>query len=159
MTPTPWYAAPLRVIGAFFTWIRVTLDTLCDRPDHLQRLSIIGSGMAAYPLIGVIIAILVYFGLHGPDTSAALLVIPIIGALGYGAMALYALSQVALLGIIKGVRLTAPGGVNVEIETTSGDGRGLASHTTTTTKIATPGGGPPTVEVTDTGSGSGQISE
>ncbi|AXQ68302.1 holin [Caulobacter phage CcrBL10] len=122
----PWAAAPLRVCGNFFRWVRLTLDNLCDRPDHLQRLSIIGSGMAAFPLILLIIHILVYFGLHGPDTAAALAVIPIIGNMGYGALALYALSQVALLGIIKGIRIAAPGGVNVAIETTAGNGDGLS---------------------------------
>jgi hypothetical protein len=122
----PWIAAPLRVCGDFFRWVRLTLDGLCERPDHLQRVSIIVSGMAAYPLIIGIIAILVHFGLHGPDSSIALATIPIIGNMGYGAVALYALSQVALLGIIKGIRIAGPGGVNVAIETTSGDGEGLS---------------------------------
>lgn len=149
-------------IGRFFGWVRVTLDTLCDRPDHLQRLSVIGSGMAAFPLLVWVIRILVDFGMHGPDTQAALAVIPIIGAMGGGIIFLYALSQVALLGIIKGVRFSAPGGVNVEIETTSGDDdedddsdrrrpRQRFKHDVTITQPAQPPAPEP--------SGAGQISE
>lgn len=126
--PNPFVQALL----SFFGWVRATLDTLCDRPDHLQRLSIIGSGMAAGLLLIGIIAILVHFGLHGPDTQAALLTIPIIGNMGYGIVFLYALAQVALLGIIRGIRLSGPGGVNVEIETTSGDDDDDRMHRRTT---------------------------
>lgn len=156
--PNPFVQAVL----SFFGWVRATLDTLCDRPDHLQRLSIIGSGMAAGLLLIGIIAILVHFGLHGPDTQAALLTIPIIGNMGYGIVFLYALAQVALLGIIKGLRLSGPGGVNVEIETTSGDDddddddrrrrpRTRFTHDVTITQPAQPPAPEP--------SGAGQISE
>jgi hypothetical protein len=44
--------SPLRIrhnMSRFFGWTRKTLDDLCERPDHLQRLSIIGSGFIMWP--------------------------------------------------------------------------------------------------------------
>lgn len=102
----------------FLTWLNGVVERLCDRPDHLQRLSIVGAGVAVYPLIAVMIGILVWFGVN--PAAAAPLVVPIIGNIAYGLLGLFGLVVVALLGIIKGVRASLPGGASVEIQTTSG---------------------------------------
>ncbi|UTC29892.1 putative holin protein [Bajunvirus bajun] len=114
-------------------WIARTVDTLCDRPDHLQRLSIIGSGISIFPMIASMVALLVFFGLR-TDVLAEM-VVPILGYVTYGMLMLFALAQIALLGIIRGFRVNGPGGFGVEIETTSGDDDDAP---TTTTKVTVP---------------------
>lgn len=103
----------------FFSWVRRTLDGLCDRPDHLQRLSIIGSGFIMWPTM-VGFALIVWLGYaRTPELQAQSL--NFMGMALLGSMALWGLVVVAMLGIIKGVRLAGPGGMSVAITTTADD--------------------------------------
>lgn len=102
-----------------FSWLRRTLDGLCERPDHLQRLSIIGSGFIMWPTM-VGFALIVWLGYaRTPELQAQSL--NFMGIALIGSMALWGLVVVALLGIVKGVRLSGPGGLSVAIETTADD--------------------------------------
>lgn len=106
-----------------FAWTRRVLDELCQRPDHLQRLSIIGSGFVMWPTM-VGFALIVWLG-YGPEHGAQSL--NFMGMALIGSMSLWGLVVVALLGIVKGVRVAGPGGLSVAIETTADDpdvGRG-----------------------------------
>ena len=101
----------------FFSWVRRTLDELCARPDHLQRLSIIGSGFIMWPtMIGF--ALIVWLG-YGPAEAAQSL--NFMGIALIVSMALWGLVVVALLGIVKGLRVSGPGGMSVSIQTTADD--------------------------------------
>ncbi len=103
----------------FFSWLRKTIDTLCDRPDHLQRLSIIGSGMAVYVMLWVLVGIIwLGFGKHIELMSQQL---SILGIISYGLLGLFGLVVLTVLGTIKGIHIQAPGGVEVGIDTTAGD--------------------------------------
>ncbi|MFN3930859.1 MAG: hypothetical protein ACK4JY_03835 [Brevundimonas sp.] len=99
------------------SWLRRTLDELCARPDHLQRLSIIGSGFIMWPTM-VGFALIVWLG-YGPEQAAQSL--NFMGMALIGSMALWGLVVVALLGIVKGLRVSGPGGLSVAIETTADD--------------------------------------
>ncbi len=115
-------ASPLNVrqnTKRFFSWLRRTLDELCERPDHLQRLSIIGSGFIMWPtMIGF--ALVVWLGYaRTPELQAQSL--DFMGMALLGSMGLWALVIIALLGIIKGVTIAGPGGLSVAIQTTADD--------------------------------------
>lgn len=108
-----------RQCARFFRWVRETLDMLCDRPDHLQRISIIMAGMSLFPLFLGTSVVLVFFALRFDDERAQ-----IIGGLinyGYVYLALFALVIVAMLGTIKGIRLSGPGGSGITLVTTADD--------------------------------------
>lgn len=102
-------------MGKFFAWLRNTVDTLCNRPDHLQRLSIIGSGCALYPLV----IWLIWIMWKGFGTDPALLTKQIdwLGWISIGILGLFALVLITLLGTIKGIHISGPGGVEVQLET------------------------------------------
>lgn len=103
----------------FFSWVRRTLDELCERPDHLQRLSIIGSGFIMWPTM-VGFALIVWLGYaRTPELQAQSL--NFMGMALLGSMALWGLVVVAMLGIIKGVSVRGPGGMSVAIQTTADD--------------------------------------
>jgi len=111
---------------AFFKWFGRTVDTLCERPDHLQRLAIIGAGMFVYPMIWAFVLI-VWLGFgHGQPVEVVLKQLNFIGYGMIGTLLLWGLVVVTLLGTIKGVRISGPGGFNAEFETSAGDGKGLA---------------------------------
>jgi F0F1-type ATP synthase membrane subunit c/vacuolar-type H+-ATPase subunit K len=103
----------------FFTWARSTLDTLCERPDHLQRLAIIGAGMVMFPTVLGIIYIVWRGYERTPELQSQSL--NIMGFALYGAMALWGLVVIALLGIVKGLRIEGPGGIGIDIQTTADD--------------------------------------
>lgn len=108
------------------SWFGRTIDTLCDRPDHLQRLAIIGAGMFVYPMIWAFVLIAwLGFG-QGQPVEIVKLQLMFIGSGMIGSLILWGLVVVTLLGTIKGVRVSGPGGVNLEFETSAGDGKGLA---------------------------------
>lgn len=117
--------------GPALRWLSRTIDTLCERPDHLQRLAIIGAGMVVYPLV-VGLILIVWLG-FGPRTDPAITVqqLKIMGWALLGSMGLWGLVVVTLLGTVKGLRVNGPGGVGLEVETTAGDGKGL-SHAAAT---------------------------
>lgn len=103
----------------FWGWVRRTLDFLCERPDHLQRLAIIGAGFAIYPLVlGIIWIVWKGYGSSPEILSQSL---GIMGFIAYGLLALFALVVVSLLGTIKGLRIMGPGGSGIEIDTTMDD--------------------------------------
>lgn len=103
----------------FFGWARRTLDTLCERPDHLQRLSIIGAGVIMWPtLIGF--ALVVWLG-YSRTAELQAQSLNFMGLALLSSMALWGLVVVATLGIIKGLSVTGPGGVGVSIQTTADD--------------------------------------
>lgn len=113
--PTP--PKPQSNTKKFFGWLRRTLDVLCDRPDHLQRVSIIASGFVMWPtMIGF--ALIVWLG-YGPEHGAQSL--NYMGFALVGSMLLWGLVIIALLGIVKGVRVAGPGGMSVSIQTTADD--------------------------------------
>lgn len=103
----------------FFSWLRRTLDGLCDRPDHLQRLSIIGSGFVMWPtMIGF--ALIVWLG-YARTPALQSQSLNFMGIALLASMALWGLVVIALLGIIKGLRVAGPGGVSLAITTTADD--------------------------------------
>lgn len=117
----------------FSTWVRKTLDMLCARPDHLQRIAITGAGLSLYPMMIGLIALLVWFGIK--SAALALAVVPILGFALYGFIALFAVVVIALEGTIKGLKLSAPGGAAFEID--MGDPEPDAVVVTQTTTIPT----------------------
>lgn len=103
-------------MGAFLSWLDRTVRTICDRPDHLQRLSIVGAGVATYPAIASMILVLIWFALDHPGAPPQ-----IVGGLiniVYILLALYALVIVSMLGTIKGLRIGPSG---LEVSTTADD--------------------------------------
>lgn len=100
-------------------WIHRTIESLCNRPDHLQRLAVIGSGMVLYPMILGVIWI-VWKG-YDPTPINQTQSLGIMGIALYSLMALFGLTIIALLGIVKGLRIDGPGGFGVELETTADD--------------------------------------
>lgn len=114
--------SPLRIrhnMSRFFRWLRDTMDVLCDRPDHLQRVSIMLSGMSLYPLFIGMIVILVWFAITYPGLQAKI----ITGLINYGYifLGLFALVIITMLGSIKGLKINAPGGVGMALVTTADD--------------------------------------
>lgn len=106
-------------IKRFFSWVRATLDMLCDRPDHLQRLSVIGAGASLYPVLIACLAMLWTIGTGSP--ALALAALPLIFQFSVGIMILLGLVIVVLIGLVKGLttfKANLPGG-SVEIETTA----------------------------------------
>jgi len=101
----------------FFGWARRTLDGLCERPDHLQRLAVVGAGVIMWPtLVGF--ALVVWLG-YGPEHGAQSL--NFMGMALLASMALWGLVVVATLGIVKGLSVTGPGGVGVSLTTIADD--------------------------------------
>lgn len=103
----------------FWVWFRSTLDMLCDRPDHLQRLSVIGAGASLYPVMIAVLVLLWWFGKSSP--ALASIALPLIFQFGVGIMILFGLVIVVLIGLVKGLtsfKANLPGG-SVEIETTA----------------------------------------
>lgn len=144
----------------FWAWTRRTLDMLCDRPEHLQRLSIIGAGMKSGLLVVGVIAILTWFGKSAP--ALALLVVPILGTALYMLIAAFIICIVVLLGLVKGLdtlKGMLPGGASFELTATpaaqgktelleivtspSGDTVETATTTTVTATPAPPEGNTP----------------
>lgn len=113
--PNPFFAG----VKAFFTWLRATVEMICTRPDHLQRLGIIGAGVSLYPVVIAVIAIIWRGYERTPELQTQSL--SIMGFVAFGLLGLYALVTVALIGIIKGVRFSGPGGMGLELTTTSDD--------------------------------------
>lgn len=126
-------APPKRsAMSRFFTWTRQTLDMLCDRPDHLQRLAIIGAGISIYPAV----AVLVWIVWRGYERTAELQSqsLAIMGVALYAMLALLGLVIVALLGTVKGLRI-GPRGLEL---TTIADDPDVDPSTTRDTRL---GGG------------------
>jgi hypothetical protein len=119
-----------------FVWVRNTLDFLCDRPDHLQRLSIIGAGMSVYPAVFLLVGLLTWFAVKYQSTMDD--VVRGLINFGYIFLALFALVIVALLGTIKGLRL-GPGGLEV---ITTADDPDVDPQTTRDTRLAASTGAP-----------------
>ena len=103
----------------FFSWVRRTLDELCERPDHLQRLSIIGSGFVMWPTM-IFFSLVVWLG-YGRTPELQAQSMNFLGFALLGSMALWGLVVVALIGIIKGVSVSGPGGISVSVQTTADD--------------------------------------
>lgn len=123
-------------MNSFFSWLRQTVDTLCNRPDHLQRLAIIGSGMAVYPLV-----VMAYLVMWRGASNLHVNQIDWLGWYGVGFLMLLALVIITLLGTIKGIHISGPGGIEVQLDTTAEakDNDAPPSQIiTTTTKVETP---------------------
>jgi hypothetical protein len=103
-------------MSGFFSWLDRTVRTLCDRPDHLQRLSIVGAGLSIYPAVASVIGVLVWFALKHPDAPTS--IIDGLVRVVYILLGLFALVVVSLLGTIKGLRIGPKG---LEVETTFDD--------------------------------------
>ncbi len=122
----------------FWKWVRETLDMLCNRPDHLQRISIVGSGMSLYPVIFAMVGLLVWFALRFQD-SDSLLIRQIVGGvinIIYILLSLFALVIVSMLGTIKGLSI-GPRGLQL---TTNVDDPDVDPDTRRDTRV-TGGGG------------------
>lgn len=115
--PSPLYFR--KNTSRFFGWARRTLDELCERPDHLQRLSIIGSGFVMWPTM-VAFALIVWLG-YGRTPELQAQSLNFMGLALLSSMALWALVVIALLGILKGVSISAPGGASITLTTTADD--------------------------------------
>lgn len=143
-------------VGPALRWFARTIDTLCERPDHLQRLAIIGAGMFVYPLV-VVLVFIVWLG-FGPRNDPAIVTqqLRIMGWALLGSMALWGLVVVTLLGTVKGLRVNGPGGVALEFETTAGDGKGLSHPAATivqTSTMTVPATGVDGLPIPDNGNG------
>lgn len=112
------------------SWLDRTVRNLCDRPDHLQRLSIVGAGMSVYPAVFALIGLLVWFALRHPDAPGQI----ISGLINfvYCFLALFALVVISLLGTIKGFRI-GPSGMEV---TTTADDPDVDPSTTRDTRLS-----------------------
>jgi hypothetical protein len=120
-------------------WISRTIESLCNRPDHLQRLAIVAAGCVMYPTVwGLILIVWKGFGDHPTLYPQQL---QILGWALLGSMVLWGLVVVALLGIVKGIKVEGPGGVGIELTTTSStspdDAGAPLQQTTVTTATAT----------------------
>lgn len=105
-----------------FRWLRDTLDMICDRPDHMQRLSVVGFGLGSGMFVGTFTYLLVRYGDRTDELASQ--VVPILGNALYGSLGLMALGAVVLLGLIKGIggfQIQTPGGISIGIQTTSSD--------------------------------------
>lgn len=101
-------------LKAAFAEIRRIITYVCEHPAHLQRLSIIGSGMALYPALFGMVGVLVYFGTH--PAVHALAVIPIFGNITYGLLILFGLVILALLNILRSFKASLPAGASIELD-------------------------------------------
>lgn len=103
----------------FFSWARRVLSELCGRPDHLQRLAVVGAGVIMWPtLVGF--ALVVWLGYaRTPELQSQSL--NFMGMALLASMALWGLVVVATLGIIKGLTISGPAGMAVSIETTANE--------------------------------------
>ncbi|USN14220.1 putative holin protein [Brevundimonas phage vB_BpoS-Kabachok] len=122
----PTTPSPLRLrhnMSRFFRWMRDTMDVLCDRPDHLQRVSIILSGMSLFPLFVGMIIVLVWFAVTYTAEYNGLQTQIITGLINYGYifLGLFALVIISMLGTIKGLSLKGPGGAGLTLVTTADD--------------------------------------
>lgn len=112
--------SPFRIrknISKFFAWLEPIVRHVCDHPEHMQRLSIIGSGIIMWPtVIGFALIVWKGYGEAQADQSLNFMGMALIGS-----MLLWGLVVVALLGIVKGLRLGGPAGMSVEITTTADD--------------------------------------
>lgn len=102
---------------AFTAWLGRAVRHICDHPAHLQRLSIIGSGIVMYPTV-VGFALIVWLG-YGPELGAQSL--NFMGIALLASMGLWGLVVVALLGIVKGIKVAGPAGMSVAVTTTADD--------------------------------------
>ncbi|AFU88005.1 holin [Caulobacter phage CcrColossus] len=103
----------------FSGWVGSTVKTLCDRPDHLQRLAIIGAGMVVQLTMWAVILI-VWLGYdRTPELQSQSL--NFMGWALMGSMALWGLVVVTLLGTIKGLSIAGPGGFGINLLTTADD--------------------------------------
>ncbi|AXQ68681.1 holin [Caulobacter phage CcrPW] len=103
----------------FANWAGSTVKTLCDRPDHLQRLAIIGAGMVVQLTMWAVILI-VWLGYdRTPELQSQSL--NFMGWALMGSMALWGLVVVTLLGTIKGLSIAGPGGFGINLLTTADD--------------------------------------
>lgn len=105
----------------FFRWARSTLDMLCDRPDHLQRLGVIGSGTSLYPLLVATLALLGALAFTSPEM--AIIALPLIFYFGVGIMILFGVVVVVMIGLVKGIETIRGsfGGASIEIEADNDD--------------------------------------
>lgn len=103
----------------FFPWARETLDMLCNSPDHLQRLAIIGAGIVVQVTMWT--AMLIVW--RGYDRTAELQAqsLNFMGWSLMGSMGLWGLVVVTLLGTIKGLKIAGPGGFGIDLSTTFDD--------------------------------------
>lgn len=121
-------------MGRTMAYLREVIAKLCDNPNHLQRLAIIGAGICALPM--VILGIMIVW--HGGwsvllakaalSTNAALLAaqltvvtqqLNILGNALLGMLAIWAIVVLALLGTVRSMKVQGPGGLGVDIETTA----------------------------------------
>lgn len=103
----------------FFSWTRRALDGLCERPDHLQRLAVVGAGMIMWPTL-ISFALIVWLG-YGRTPELQSQSLNFMGLALLASMALWGLVVIAILGIVKGLSVSGPGGVSVSITTTADD--------------------------------------
>lgn len=110
-------------MSRFFRWLRDTMDVLCERPDHLQRVSIMLSGMSLFPLFIGMIMVLVWFAVTFTGAYNGLQTQIITGLINYGYifLGLYALVIISMLGTIKGLSLRGLGGSGLTLTTTVDD--------------------------------------
>lgn len=114
---TPFFSNPHA--QRFFTWARATLDDLCRKPDHLQRIAVMGAGVVMYPMVLLLIGIIwLGFGRHAELMAQQ---IQILGVGLYISMALWGLVVITMLGTIKGLKLDGPAGLGIELTTIADD--------------------------------------
>lgn len=101
-----------------FAWvwsnIKRIVKTLCEHPSHLQRWAIIGAGLVLFPTVWVFVWLVRYSFGDQPQLYAQQL--GILGNALYGVLALWGLTIVALLGIIRGLNVMFPGGASVDVD-------------------------------------------
>lgn len=110
--------SPLRLrhnASRFFGW----LQHVAASPAGLQRLTVVGAGLIMWPtLIGF--ALIVWLGYsRTPELQSQSL--DWMGMALLASMVLWGLVVIALLNVIKGVRVAGPGGFNVNFQTTADD--------------------------------------
>lgn len=110
------------MLTKFTTWASGVIRTICDRPDHLQRLSIAGAGVSIWPLIVWLIGIISNTKKWASTEQAHQLTI--LGNLSLGLLALLALVIIALLGIIRGLKASLPGGASIDVDIVDPHDRG-----------------------------------
>lgn len=109
----------VRGVGGFFSRVGDAIDRICNDPEHLQRLSVVGAGMAMYPMVAILIWII---WTAYPEAGLETKKLDILGFALYGAMALWGLVVVAILGVVRNLKATLPGGSSIEIEVETHEG-------------------------------------